>query len=83
MHDVQNNNIPAYFANKFHKRHQCRERVLRNNNNFNVPRATTLIRKRSITVTGPTAWNSLPHDQQLLPKKTFKRKLKKMLVSTY
>ena len=84
MHSVVFNYAPASFNNEFAKNSENREYLLRNNEDFIVPRIHINFLNRFPLVSFPVGWNALDHQlKTIFNKKEFKTRIKKSLIQKY
>ena len=80
MYDVYTKTCPKSIAKMFPLNAECAERILRDRNNFFIPRHKLRTRTDSLLVAGPRAWNNLEIAiQNSTSRQNFKRQVKRKL----
>ena len=84
MYKLEKSDLPAIFTDMFRKNNSVHGYPTRQHNYFHIPLTRTVFAKNTFVFTGPIYWNSLLNDiKDSLSLNTFKRKLKKYLISHY
>ena len=84
MFKLNRNDLPDIFQDMFLKNSSVHHYPTRQTDSYHLPLTRTLFAHRTLTFTGPNFWNSLKNEYKDAPSlNTFKRKLKKFLLSKY
>jgi len=81
MHSIEYTYAPASFSNEFNKNNVNSDYLLRNNDDYLIPRIHTDFLRRFPLVSFPLAWNTLdPELKTIISKNVFKFLVKKYLI---
>ena len=80
MHDVSNDLVPSNLFVPTAKIHSYNTRAS-TSNNFYIQKSNTEIKRKSFSRIGAKLWNEIPTKLRELPKATFKKKIKMILLN--